>query len=146
MTAKRVALGMALVCAAYFALLGWRAWLLLTSGSAAGAALGAGVLLVPLLCGWAVTRELLFGRHTEVLARQLETEGGLPVDDLPRTSSGRVDRAAATTAFDRYRAETESTPDDWRSWFRLGCAYDVAGDRSRARAAMRHAVQLHRAR
>jgi Flp pilus assembly protein TadD len=37
----------------------------------------------------------------------------------------------------------ESAEDDWSAWFRLGLAYDDAGDRRRARAAMRTAIRLH---
>ncbi len=127
----------------YLVTLGRRGWALLTSGEVAGAVLGAGVLLVPVLCAWAVWREVAFGFRTEALATELGAEGGLPVDDLPRTPSGRVRRPAADTAFERYREETHAAPQDWRSWFRLACAYDVAGDRRRARAAMRRAVRLH---
>lgn len=144
MRAKWVALLLAVVAAAYFALLGWRGVVLIGSGRPAGVALGVGVLIVPVVCAWAVVRELRFGRATEVLARQLEAEGGLPADELPRRPSGRVERSAADEVFSRYRAETDAAPQDWRSWFRLACAYDVAGDRRRARAAMRHAVHLHR--
>ena len=142
--AKWVALAITALFAVYAVLIGQRAWGFLTSGSTAGALLGVGTALLGLLCAGAVVRELRFGQQTERLARELDAEGGLPVDDLPRTSAGRVDRAAATTAFDRYRAETDARPGDWRSWFRLGCAYDAAGDRTRARAALRHAVRLRR--
>jgi Flp pilus assembly protein TadD len=40
------------------------------------------------------------------------------------------------------RGELESDPDDWRRWYRLARAYDYAGDRPRAREAMRTAVSL----
>lgn len=142
--AKWVALGITALFAVYVVLIGQRAWGLVTSGSAAGVLLGVGAALVGLLCAWGVLRELRFGQQAERLARELDAEGGLPVDDLPRTAAGRVDRAAATQAFERYRAETDAAPGDWRSWFRLGCAYDAAGDRARARAALRHAVRLSR--
>jgi hypothetical protein len=143
MRAKWVAIGLAVVAGVYFVLLGGRGVAMIASGRPVGVLLGAGVLLVPLLCAWSVLRELRFGRATEVLARELEAEGGLPVDDLPRTPGGRVQRAAADEAFARYQAETAAAPRDWRSWFRLACAYDVAGDRRRARSAMRHAIDLH---
>jgi hypothetical protein len=126
----------------YLVTLGQRGWILVTSGKPGGVALGVGVLLLPFLVGWAVARELRFGAATERMARRLEVEGRLPVDDLPRTPSGRVDTSAADLAYERYRAETEAAPQDWQAWFRLACAYDVAGDRRRARAAMRHAVSL----
>jgi Flp pilus assembly protein TadD len=54
--------------------------------------------------------------------------------------SGRVDRAAADARFAERRAEVEAAPDDWRRWYRLALAYDDAGDRRRARAAMRTAI------
>ncbi len=144
MRARWIAGALAAVAGLYFLALGQRGWLLVTSGSVVGALLGVGVLLVPLLCAWAVVRELLFGRATQQMARELESVGGLPVDDLPRSPGGRIDRAAADDAFSRYRAETDAAPSDWRAWFRLACAYDASGDRRRARSAMRHAVDLHR--
>ena len=57
-------------------------------------------------------RELLFGARTEQMAKVLEAEGGLPVDNLPRTPAGRIVRAAADQEFEKYRAETEAAPDD----------------------------------
>jgi cytochrome c-type biogenesis protein CcmH/NrfG len=98
---------------------------------------------LPLLGLLLVWREIEFGRRAAVLARALEEEGGLPVDDLPRRPSGRVDRTAADAAFADMRRHTEEHPEDWRAWFRLALAYDAAGDRTRARAAARHAVALH---
>jgi cytochrome c-type biogenesis protein CcmH/NrfG len=95
------------------------------------------------VAGYALWRELSFGLATERLARELAERGALPVDDLPRRPSGRVDRNAADAAFDRFRQEAEAHPDDWGAWFRLGTAYDAAGDRRRARAAVRHAIELH---
>ena len=78
-------------------------------------------------------------------ARILEAEGGLPVDDLPRSPGGRIDRAAADAQFETYRIEAEAAPDDWRARYRLSLAYDASGDRTRAREAAREAVRLHRA-
>ncbi|WP_312678621.1 tetratricopeptide repeat protein, partial [Microbacterium sp.] len=43
-----------------------------------------------------------------------------------------------------YRADVEQHPSDWRAWFRLGLAYDGAGDRTRARQAIRKAIALAR--
>lgn len=143
MKAKWIAVGLAVVVLFYLVTLGQRGWVLVRSGEPGAVALGVGVLLLPLLVAWAVARELRFGTATERMARELDGEGGLPVDDLPRTPGGRVERSAADAAFARYRGETEEAPSDWRAWFRLACAYDVAGDRRRARAAMRHAVSLH---
>ncbi|MBT2520651.1 hypothetical protein [Arthrobacter sp. ISL-28] len=122
-----------------------RSVLLLTDAEPVAKAIGAGYLVLPVIGAWALIRELLFGARTEQMARVLEAEGGLPVDALPRTPAGRIVRAAADQEFEKYRAETEAAPDDWRSWFRLSCAYDAAGDRKRARSSMRDAVRLFRA-
>jgi hypothetical protein len=116
---------------------------LLRTGEPVGVGLGLAVLLVPLLCGWAVVRELRFGLATQRLARELDAAGALPVDDLRRRPSGRVVREDAARLFEASRAEVDAAPDDWASWFRLSLAYDAAGDRRRARAAARHAISLH---
>jgi hypothetical protein len=121
-----------------------RSVLLLTDPEPVAKAIGAAYLVLPVIGAWALIRELLFGARTEQMARVLESEGGLPVDNLPRTPAGRIVRAAADQEFEKYRAETEAAPDDWRSWFRLSCAYDAAGDRKRARSSMRDAVRLFR--
>jgi cytochrome c-type biogenesis protein CcmH/NrfG len=131
------------VLAFYAALIGWKGVQLLGSGSTAGVLLGLALLVLPVVGAYVVWREIDFGRRTAVLARDLETQGALPLDDLPRRRSGRVDRQAATPFFTRMRDEAQARPDDWRAWFRLAAAYDAAGDRSRARAAMRHALALH---
>jgi hypothetical protein len=121
-----------------------RSFLLLGAPEPLAKAIGAGYLLLPCIGAWALIRELLFGAQTQRMARELESEGGLPVDDLPRTPSGRIVRSAADEAFPAYQAETEADPDNWRSWFRLSYAYDAAGDRKRARQAMRNAGKLYR--
>lgn len=127
----------------YAVLIGVKGVALLASGSLAGALLGVAVLVLPVLAVVLVWREIEFGRRCARLAGELAAEGGLPPDDLPRRPSGRVDRSAADEQFARMRAETEASPDDWRSWFRLSLAYDAAGDRPRAREAARHALTLH---
>jgi hypothetical protein len=121
-----------------------RSVLLLSDSNLVAKALGLAYLLLPVVGAWALVRELLFGARTERLAKILEAEGGLPEDTLPRTPAGRIVREAADLEFEKYRAEAEAEPEDWRSWFRLSCAYDAAGDRKRARASMRDAVRLFR--
>ncbi|MEV6284681.1 hypothetical protein [Kribbella sp. NPDC051770] len=143
MTAKRAVIVIAVIFVAYAVLLGWRGVLLIGTGDPVAVGLGAAVLVIPLVGLYLVWRELQFGRRTEALAQQLDHEGGLPVDDLPRRPSGRIDRTAADAAFARYQAEVEAAPEDWRAWFRLSTAYDAAGDRRRARAAMRTAITHH---
>jgi cytochrome c-type biogenesis protein CcmH/NrfG len=145
----KVLVGVLVVAFAFYAVtIGWRGALLLRDGRPVPVALGLAVLLLPILAGWAVWREVRFGLATERLGRLLEAEGGLPVDDLARRPSGRIERASADAAFATYRDAVERQPQSWRDWYRLATAYDAAGDRRRARAAARRAVALsdaHRA-
>ncbi|GLZ31175.1 membrane protein [Lentzea sp. NBRC 105346] len=128
----------------YFVLLGQRGVLLIGTGEPVGIALGIGVLLLPLIGVWIAWTNLRFGWQTEKMARELADQGGLPdTSALPRRPSGRVDRDAADAWFEDRRAEVEATPEDWRAWFRLAHAYDIAGDRRRARETMRRAIELH---
>lgn len=143
MKARNVALLLTAALVVYFVLLADRAIQLLSAGSAAGAALGAAVLVLPLLGVWIVVATWRSGLRIQRLGQRLDEEGGLPdASDLPRRPSGRVDRAAADAWFEQRRAELERHPDDWRHWYRLAYAYDIAGDRRRARATMRKALEL----
>ena len=127
----------------YLVLLADRAVLLIQAGGVVGIGLGVAVLVLPLIGVWFVVVQWRNGIKINALARRLEAEGGLPdVSGLPRRPSGRVDRDAADEWFARQRVEVEQSPEDWRAWFRLAHAYDVAGDRGRAREAMRKAVEL----
>lgn len=133
---------MAVLLALYIVLVGQRAWLLLTSGDPVGIAMGAGLVVLPLIAAWALVRELLFGVRAQQLGRRLEAEGALPADEVAVRPSGRVRREDGDAVFPAYRADVEAHPEDWRAWYRLGLAYDAAGDRRRAREAVRTAIRL----
>jgi cytochrome c-type biogenesis protein CcmH/NrfG len=142
----RLAVGlMAVLLLVYIVLVGQRAWLLLVSGDGVGIALGVALLVLPVIAAWALGRELWFGYRADRLGRDLDAAGELPDEDVAVRPSGRVERAEADALFPRYRAAVEADPDDWRAWFRLGLAYDGAGDRRRARSAIRHAISLESA-
>jgi tetratricopeptide (TPR) repeat protein len=123
----------------------WYAVVLLRVGDPVATGMGVALLVLPLIGLWALGAELLFAVRAERLARRLETEGGMPDEQLPVAPSGRVDREAADAAFPTYRAAVEAAPEDWRAWFRLALAYDAAGDRRRARWATRQAIRFARA-
>ena len=127
----------------YLIAVGQRGLLLILDGRPTFVLLGIGVLILPLVGTWVVIKELAFGRATARLGAELAALGALPVDDLPRRPSGRVDRASADAAFGGYQREVEAAPESWAAWFRLALAYDAAGDRVRARRAMRRAIALH---
>ncbi|MQY16199.1 hypothetical protein SRB5_63950 [Streptomyces sp. RB5] len=130
---------------AYVFLAGTRGWILVRDGRPVTVTFGVAVLVLPLIGIWFLWRTTQFALNAQRLAGELEAEGGLPVDELKRTPSGRIDRDSADEVFRRRKAETESAPDDWRSWFRLAVAYHDARDTPRARKAMQRAIALRRA-
>ncbi|MFF0943154.1 hypothetical protein ACFYE2_02870 [Kocuria sp. CPCC 205300] len=144
--AKLLAAAMVALLVVYLGLSLHRAALLLGTDGWIAKGFGLALLVLPAVGVWALVREVLFGVRTEQLGRALEAEGGLPADDLPRTPGGRIVREAADERFHVHRAQTEEQPGDWRNWYRLSLAYADAGDRRRARFAMREAVALSRGR
>lgn len=145
----RIQLMIAFMCLAllvYLALLGRSAILMIGSGRPVAIAFGVALLIMPAIGLWAMIATLRAGFAHQNLAR-LAAEDGMELDvsALPRRPSGRIERDAADALFDTVRAELDSEPDDWRRWYRLARAYDYAGDRGRAREAMKAALELHRA-
>lgn len=146
MKARNLALVLTVALAVYLVLLADRAIQLLRTGTVAGIALGVAVFVLPLLGAWMIVATWRSGLRIQRLGARLDEEGALPdASDLPRRPSGRVDRDAADVWFEERKAELEAHPDDWRYWYRLAYAYDIAGDRRRARATMRRAVELEAA-
>lgn len=142
----RVQLLIAFMCVAmlaYFVMLGRLAVAMIGSGRPAAVGLGLAVLIMPMLGLWAMITTLRAGFAHQKLARLIAQDGmELDTTQLPRRASGRIERDAADALFDTVRTELEDDPDNWRRWYRLARAYDYAGDRRRAREAMKTAVQL----
>ncbi|ANH93769.1 MULTISPECIES: hypothetical protein [Streptomyces] len=144
MRAKITYLVTAAVLVFYFVLVGSRGVLLIESGTLVTVTFGIAVLILPVIGLWFLWKNTEFVRRANQLAAELDAEGGLPVDQLRRTPSGRIDRDSADEVFALRKAETEAAPDDWRTWFRLAVAYHDARDTPRARKAMQRAIALHR--
>lgn len=142
MTARIGVAVMAALLALYIVLVAQRSWLLLSSGDPLGVAMGVALLVLPLVAAWALVREIMFGVRAEALGRRLEAEGALPDDEVSVRPSGRVIRADGDAVFPAYRDAVQAAPDSWRAWYRLGLAYDGAGDRRRARQAIRRSIRL----
>ncbi|MBC9711780.1 hypothetical protein H9Y04_04250 [Streptomyces sp. TRM66268-LWL] len=143
MRAKVTYFALAAALVAYFVLVGSRGVLLIEQGTVLTVTFGVAVLILPLIGLWFLWKTTQFARKAGKLAAELEAEGGLPVDELKRLPSGRIDRDSADEVFARRRAETEDAPHDWRCWFRLAVAYHDARDTPRARKAMQRAIALH---
>lgn len=144
MSAKAGAVLMAVLLAIYVVLVGWRAVQFVATGEPVAVAIGVALIVLPIIAAWALWREIAFGARSQALVRRLEAEGGLDLG-IPLLPSGRPERAAADAAFPAFRAAAEAEPESWRAWLRLGLAYDAAGDRRRARGAVREAIRLERA-
>ena len=115
----------------------------ITSAEPLAKVIGFAALVIPLVGVWILIREVLFGSRTQTMAGILESEGLLPEDNLPRTPSGRIVKAAADEDFVQYKDEVEANPESWKSWHRLALAYDASGDRRRARESMRTAIGFY---
>jgi cytochrome c-type biogenesis protein CcmH/NrfG len=148
--ALRTQVLIALMCVAlvvYFLLLGRIAYAFISSGEPAAIGLGVALLALPLIGIWVMVSTLQAGfAHQRLVRLAREQNMDLDVGDLPRRPSGRIERDAADALFDVVRHELQEDPDNWIRWYRLARAYDYAGDRGRARAAMRRAVDLQEGR
>lgn len=105
-----------------------------------------GIVVIPLLGVWMVVSSLRMGYAQQQMwaaARALGED--VDISGLERRPSGRLTKSAAAGLFDQIHAEWESdTSDSWIRYYRLGRAYDYAGDRPRARVMMRHALERYR--
>ncbi|CAA0097955.1 Uncharacterised protein [Mycolicibacterium vanbaalenii] len=144
--ALRIQLLIAFMCVAlivYFVMLGRAALVFISSGRPAAIGLGVAILILPAIGSWVMVATLRAGLAHQRLGRLAREQGmELDVSELPRMPSGRIRRDAADALFATVRDELESDPDNWRRWYRLARAYDYAGDRTRAREAMKKAVQM----
>lgn len=144
--AVRVKVLIAFMCVAllmYLVFLGRIAVLLIASGSVAAVGMGVALLIMPFIGLWALIATLRDGFAHQRLSRLIAAEGmGLDAGALPRRPSGRIERDAADALFRTVQAELDADPENWQRWYRLAQAYEFAGDRRRAREAMKTAVGL----
>ena len=115
-------------------------------GSSAPLALvtGSFMLFLRVVAAWGIFLELRFGLRIEKLGEVLKQENAWPRFEFELRPSGLPTKDSAEAIFGNYRAMVEADESNWRTWFALGLAYDAAGDRARARKAMRQAIALGR--
>ncbi len=143
MRPRTAALLVTAVMVVYLALMSQVAVWLFQAGTGLGISLAVAVFMLPVVGIWIAVVNLRFGIQVERLARRLADEGGLPdTSALPRRPSGRIESAAAVAWFDERKTELDEEPTDWRRWYRLAQAYDLAGDRRRGWESMRQALRL----
>lgn len=143
MRARNVVVALVVLLAMYLGLVGYQALLLIRAGGLVPVTLGSAILVLPIIGCYVVWREIQFGAATTRLSADLVSNGQWPQEEMPLRPSGRPERLAADAVFAQREAEVDSAPGSWTAWYRLGLAYDDAGDRRRARAALRYAIDLH---
>lgn len=146
----RTKLLLAFMCVAllmYLVFLGRIAVMLIGSGSLSAIGLGVALLIMPFIGLWAMVATLRDGFAHQRLSRLIAADGmELDGGALPRRPSGRIERDAADALFHTIQDELDADPDNWQRWYRLARAYEFAGDRRRAREAMKTAVRLQEGR
>lgn len=97
------------------------------------------VVLSLVLVAWRTIRRRVM---TVSMHELLRAEGGDARLPRRRRRAPLPIRDSADVRFSFVMRDVERQPGDWRSWFRLSLAYADAGDRRRARKAMRQAMRL----
>lgn len=128
----------------YLVVAGQKAVLFIGTGQPIAVAMGIALLVLPLIGVWALVREFLFGLGADRLGRQLDEEGGMPEAETELTPSGRIAKNDADPLIDRYTAEADAAPSEWRGRYRLGVVQEAAGRRRDARASIRDAIRLEK--
>lgn len=130
---------MTLLALTYVLLLGGRAFALLEEDSPVAVAMGAGMLLFPIVAIWAIWKEIQFGFAAEALTKRALSEN-LAELELELRPSGRATKESAAKAFEALKQDFDET--QWTAWYLLSEAYEASGDRKRARSSMRKALLL----
>lgn len=144
-SAKLGAIVMTGLLGVYLTLVGERSLALIASSELVSIAIGSLMLFLPVVAAWGIFLEIRFGLRIEKLGEVLNQENAWPRFEFELRPSGRPTKESAEAIFGRYREAVERDESNWRTWFALGLAYDAAGDRARARKAMRQAIALGRA-
>lgn len=133
---------MALLTLIYTALLANTGITLLLLDEPVAKVMGFFILVFPILAIWLIIREFAFGVKIERFATTVESQGKWPHFAFELRPSGRPTRESADRVFASFAKYAEQNPESALAWFSLGLAYDAAGDRPRARKAMRKALAL----
>ena len=143
-SAKFGAIVMTGLLGVYLTLVGERSIALVNSSQPIAVAIGSLMLFLPVVAAWGIFLELRFGLRIEKLGEILKKENAWPRFEFELRPSGRPTRDSAEAIFGKYQKLVENDESNWKVWFALGLAYDAAGDRARARKAMRSAIALSR--
>lgn len=140
--AKLGAVVMTALLIVYLALVGERSFALIATEDPVAVAIGYLMLFIPAIALWGIVMELRFGMRIEKLGKVLQIENAWPRFEFELRPSGRPTKDSAQLVFQKFSDQVRQDENNWRNWFALGLAYDAAGDRPRARKAMRMAIKL----
>ena len=143
-SAKFGAIVMTGLLGVYLTLVWERSIALVNSPQPIAVAIGSLMLFLPVVAAWGIFLELRFGLRIEKLGEILKKDNAWPRFEFELRPSGRPTRESAEAFFGKYQKLVEIDESNWKVWFALGLAYDAAGDRARARKAMRSAIALSR--
>lgn len=124
----------------------WLAVMFFAVGTPVAIGMGIALIVLAPIGAWALIRELLFGFAADRLGRTLDAEGGMPDAPDELMPSGRLRREDVEPLVAQYSEAVDAAPQDWRQHYRLGVVFDAAGRRKDARASIREAIRLSRAR
>ena len=117
-----------------------RGLILLAEPNPLAVAMGVGIIIFPLFAFWALYAEIRFGLSSQKLQKRVVAMN-IPGLDLELRASGRATKESAEAELLRVQGIAEGS-EDFAAWFLLAEAYEAAGDRKRARSAMRKAILL----
>ncbi|NBU32665.1 MAG: hypothetical protein EBS36_05810 [Actinobacteria bacterium] len=133
--AKRVSFILAVVLTVYLGFAFWRGVDLVRAGNTPVIILGICVMVLPILGGWLVIREVQFGYKSTEMGKQIAVNRLPSMEIKPRTVEAQNYLDAAIEAAKRNQ-------NDWQNWFCVAVGYDLVGNRKLARESMQYAVEL----
>jgi len=133
--AKRIAFILTAVLLVYLGFAFSRGLDLLKTDTDAVKLLGLCVLVLPVLGGWLIVREIRFGFKSTNMGQQIH-EDLLPSREI-KPRSPRADEYLESAV-----ARTKDAQDVWQNWFCVALGYDLVGERKLARESMQYAVEL----
>ena len=133
--AKRIAFILTAVLGVYLGFAFSRGIDLLKTDDTSVKLLGLCVLVLPLLGGWLVFREVRFGFKSTQMGQLVSDELLPPREIKPRSSE-------ADQYLDIAVSRAKDVQDNWQNWFCVALGYDLVGERKLARESMQYAVEL----
>ncbi|MCX6404991.1 MAG: hypothetical protein NTW81_05760 [Actinobacteria bacterium] len=134
--AKRIAFILTAVLLVYLGFAFSRGIDLLRTDNGSVKLLGLCVLVLPMLGGWLVIREVRFGFKSSQMGQQV-SENLLPSREIkPRSPQADEYLEGAV-------ARTKEAQEVWQNWFCVALGYDLVGERKLARESMQYAVELY---